>query len=223
MFLILIAFFSNSCKNNSKKDIPPTVDEIITKSIQYYNMENWGSFAGKFEIYSEMNNAKQEVTIDNKKSFFKINYVNDSVTIGVKNDKYFGEEKGKPIPEEDINKNNVISARNYWAYFLGIPAKLKDKGTKPNEKVEKTEHQNKTHWLVTVPYDTFTWKFFFDKETYVISKACFYVNEDITKGECIEFEKEFELNGSKFRMLQHWYHLDGEKINKDSIVGKSIY
>ncbi|WP_340073971.1 DUF6503 family protein [Leptobacterium sp. I13] len=228
--VLAIIILTTACKNTSKKDVPLTAQEIIERSIEYYHMEDWGSFSGKFKISQTIPEAKEEdeafitlLEFDNSKQYFRLERPSLEQIFGVKDGVLFAEVKGEDALHKDVSELNITSMKSYWTYLLGIPAKLKDPGSVPNDTIKKVSFREKDHWLVTIPYEKETWSFYFNSNTYALQKACFIMNQNPSYGNCIEFEKEIEVNNIKFQQEQHWYDLDGKKLGEEVIEASSLY
>ena len=99
--------------------------------------------------------------------------------------------------------------------------KLRDKGTKIQEKVTTTAFQGQEVLSMKVTYDEEVgadiWYFYFHPMTYALVGYRFYHDETANDGEYIPLEGEEIINGIRFPKTRTWY------VNKDDrLLGTDI-
>ncbi len=193
--------------------------EILNKSIQYHDPnDQWPTFNYQLFFDQELANgerSKEEVIINNQKSYFTVMRQKDGTNAGTLLDSCFN------VGTKKIDCSRIKLFRNYYSYLWGLPMKLKDPGTPLEKEVRKGDFDGNECYILRVPYEKDTWYFYIDQQNYSLRGYEFFKDEEKGIGERIYLSEEFSLEGMKIPNGRKWYntHDDKKYLATDVLVG----
>lgn len=214
-----------------------TGNELLNKAIAYHDPDNkWKEFKGRLTITMQTPNSSDRVSkiyLNLPKQHFSMNVekddlsyaytlVKDSCTIILNGKKDIDPEEAKKYR---LNCERGTMYKNYYTYLYGLPMKLKDPGTKIDEKVYKKKFKGKEYLVLKATYEAEvgddSWYFYFDPTTYAMEVYQFYHDESKNDGEYIVLQNEVEINGVKMPKVRAWYYNQDDKYLGTDILSKS--
>ncbi len=211
-----------------------TGSQLLEKAIQFHDPKgNWATFSGT--LFVEMttpNNPKREseITIDLPKEFFSVTakrakhttsytIAKDSCTIQFNGKTRFTDEETK---QYGLTCDRALLYKNYYTYLYGLPMKLKDAGTKIDQKVVTKTFKGKTYLVLQVRYDesvgSDSWCFYFDPKTYAMEVYQFLKNGVPNSGEYILLSGLETIQGIQMPKNRAWYYnKDDGYLGTDSL------
>jgi len=210
-----------------------TGQQLLEKSIQYHDpKDNWATFKGTLPLTETRPNGadrKSILKLDNKKAYFYLdqNRAGYRIEKTVEQDACTYQVNGATTVADSLVQKFRLTCpqlqriRNYYVYLWGMPMKLKDPGTKIQEKVNTTTFQGAEVLAMKVTYEQAVgediWYFYFDPKNYALVGYRFYHDEAINDGEYIPLVGEEVINGIRFPKARTWY------VNKDDrLLGTDI-
>ncbi|WP_323789197.1 DUF6503 family protein [Psychroserpens sp.] len=224
LFTFLFVFIFNF-QLISAQNISGTM--LLEKAIQYHDPNSqWDTFKGEFDIIMEMpDNPKRisHITINLPSEYFKVKATRDSVVTEYtvdKGDCLISLNGKTDLTKAELFSNNLSCERatmykNYYTYLYGLPMKLKDKGTKISETVERKTFKGKDYLVLKVTYEeavgSDVWYFYFNPETFAMEVYQFFKTDEqgklkLDSGEYIMLSKSETINQIKIPKVRAWYY-----------------
>ena len=200
---------------------------LLEKAIQYHDPNSqWDTFKGEFDIIMEMpDNPKRisHITINLPSEYFKVKATRDSVVTEYtvdKGDCLISLNGKTDLTKAELFSNNLSCERatmykNYYTYLYGLPMKLKDKGTKISETVERKTFKGIDYLVLKVTYEeavgSDVWYFYFNPETFAMEVYQFFKTDEhgklkLDSGEYIMLSKSETINQIKIPKVRAWYY-----------------
>lgn len=186
-----------------------SASSIIEQSIQYHDPKgNWSKFKANLNFNSiverngKVDTSDRHVHLDISKNNFYMNLdVNrDRAELFLNKKECGGQFLDKSKNQQSVlNENNLTCDRakmynSYYRYLLGMPMKLRDPGTIIHDDVMEIDYKGKLYDVIKVTYEpnvgTYTWLFYFDKETRALDLMEFSKDGTFQNGETIELNNK---------------------------------
>lgn len=213
-----------------------TAEALLEKSIAYHDPNgNWNQFKGEFSIAMETPNRPKrvtQITLDFPRQFFQSIITQDGITTQeewkagacthwLNDSKSFTSEEAK---KHRLDCKQTTKRRNYYVYLYGLPMKLKDPGTRIDQKVIRKTFKGKTYDCIKVRYDERvgkdTWYFYFDINTHQLRHYQFYHDEIKNDGEYILMSEETVVQGIKMPKVRAWFtNSEDRYLGTDVLMG----
>ncbi len=180
-----------------------TADLVLAKAVSYHDPRDaWSTLSTTFNFTETRPNGPNRsttVTLDNSKSYMKINR-NDEEIYEVILD-------NAKVLKGDRDQERALVLRNYYLYLWGLPMKLYDESTPSITLSADEKVADSLCKVLRVAYEKDTWYFYFDVNSGRMLQYKFYKDADETKGELITLEDEISVNGIKIPQKRSWYTL----------------
>lgn len=201
-----------------------TGEELLNKAIEYHDPNGkWGKFMGTLNVTMEMPDALPRystIEIDLPNDYFYLKSKRDTVVTSYNVDK--GKCGTSIIDSTSMSRTPCETAvlyKNYYTYLYGLPMKLKDPGTRIDDKVVFKNFMGKEYLVMKVTYDesvgSDVWFFYFDPQSYAMEIYQFYKGDPGGKGkdtgEYILLSEERIVKGIKMPGVRAWYYNKDDK------------
>ncbi len=208
-YLALVLFSSLSAK------------DLLDRCIAYHDPHGtWER--GAFEITELASRPdgtahRNVLRFDNARSRFELESAVDgrALSLAVENDVIVARLDGRANPSADeisryrLKPEQVLSRRNRDLYLWGLPMKLRDPGTRLDQRVKETHFEGRTVYQLRVTYDagvgSDVWYFFLDRETSALVGHRFHHDEAAGDGEYAVFDGEISGQDLRLPRVRRWY------------------
>jgi hypothetical protein len=202
--------------------------ELLNRSIAYHD-PNGRWERGAFEITDlstrlDGTGSRTVLRFDNARSRFELESSIDgrALRILVENDTVDARVDGRADLSGDeleryrLTTAQVLTRRNFYLYFYGLPMKLRDPGTRLDPKVKETALQGRAVYELRVTYDesvgSDTWYFYLDRVTCALVGHRFYHDESAGDGEYTVLTEEVSGEGLRLPRVRKWYKNQGNEL-----------
>lgn len=218
-FLFVLLFCSSNLMSQSKAQL------LVDKSIKFHDPKsNWNKLKADLTINSivdrtgEIDSSSRQIYFNLDKNIFDMNVVQkgENTRLYMDSEKCFGEVVGGNFTAAQLKEKNLTCERakmfnSYFRYLVGLPMKLKDPGTIIHEEVAQKHYKNVEYDVVTVTYDptvgTYTWLFYFDKNSAELVLTEFSKDGTFMNGETIELNNKVKYQKMLLPGQLMWYVL----------------
>lgn len=218
----------------SQKEI--TGPRLLQKSIAYHDPQgNWDEFRGILSLTSESPGKPEhhkDIVMRNGEGYFRIDETADGAPVskGLRGDTCFATLGNSSQASEEQRKKygldckSIKGARDFYGYLYGLPMKLKDPGTRIDEKVTLSSFNNKQYYTLRVTYEegvgSDIWYFYFDPQTYALEGYKFYHGDEAkNEGEYVTLEGETVVERIRIPKVRKWYlHKEDQYLGTDILT-----
>lgn len=212
VYLLFITSFILSCSTPTDQLSGP---ELIRKSIEFHDPNQlWPKLKATFKFTDSLPAPRESrsysVSFENNLS--KMVYRNTTLNYIVWNDSV-------QVFQGEIDNEQAIRMRNYYAYLWGLPMKLRDPATQIDQEVKREELNGNSYLVVRVPYEKDIWHFYINPESFRMEAYKFYQDEPNQKGEIIYLDGLMEFKGLKIPANRTWYRTETpEFLGTDKLI-----
>lgn len=134
-------------------------------------------------------------------------------------------------PEDEakhrLNKERLITMKDYYQYLWYLPSKLLDRGTIIDPVIQRVNYFGTSSWQMKVTYDEKvgkdTWYFYFHPDNHALIGYRFYHDEAANDGEYILLEDEIVVKKVRIPKMRKWYtHKEGKYLGADILTEMKI-
>ncbi len=212
----------------------PSAETVLEKSIAYHGMDRaWEGRHHRLtlkEIRPDGHDRTTILDLDHTTGRFglRVEREGNRVEAGLLGETCTATVNGSADIPDDLRQRYRLSCdglrwwRSYYGYLYGLPAKLKDPGTRLDPEVQTTTFQQRDVLALKVTYDEAvgkdTWYFYVDPQTYALTGCRFYHDESRNDGEYLVFEGEVAQDGLRLPKSRAWYtNADDQYLGTDVI------
>ena len=235
--LLLFCFLILSCSDKDK-EVMPTSDVILKKSIQMHDPNNeWSKMVLDIHVQEprvgnptrfsqvKLNNQTGEFElIRNRDKHFSTHQINANGIATTLLDGTVVKDSAL-IKKYRLDPNRNKSYRSYYQNLYGLPMALSNMVEATTVPVEKVSFNAQTCYKLTyqLKEKLFSnhWNVYFAKNDFKVIGIEIFFPEDETKGERIFFDGEITFGKVSIPRHRHWHEFNGSAYSGSDIIVKS--
>jgi hypothetical protein len=213
-------------------------EELVARSIAHHDPDdNWNRSALEYELetsFADGSVSRVAVNIDLSMSVFQLvmERRGDLVKVEGRGEKFTASVNGTTELSDRVREKHRLADegkrwRDYYAYLMGMPMKLRDPGTILGPEPKRTAFQEQEVLALRVTYEpevgTDTWYYYFEPETARLVGCRFFHDEAKNDGEYIVLEEEIQVGRMRVPRVRKWYtNTEGKFLGADTVKSVEI-